>query len=144
MTNCDANLRIGSWSELKAFAQPVRIAVFVNEQKVTLEEEVDAMDEQCVHVVAFDHTGQALATGRLLPDGHIGRMAVLKAFRGQRLGSLVLSALLERARQDGHQTLVLHAQIQAIGFYQQHGFAQQGQDFFEANIPHVMMTRNFT
>ena len=83
----------------KVFA-PIRFAVFVQEQGVPRDIELDAMDEQCVHAIAFEG-GHAIGTGRLLPDGHIGRMAVLKAWRGRGIGGRILEALMQRARERG-------------------------------------------
>jgi predicted GNAT family N-acyltransferase len=122
-------------------AAPIRLEVFVHEQHVPLEEEIDALDAACVHAVAFDTHGCALATGRLLPDGHIGRMAVLKAVRGQGLGSAVLQALMQQAQQKGFVEVVLSAQTHAQPFYVRHGFVPEGAEYLDANIPHVFMRK---
>jgi predicted GNAT family N-acyltransferase len=134
-------LKIGDWSNLQASAAPIRLEVFVHEQHVPLEEEIDAVDAACVHAVAFDVHGSALATGRLLPDGHIGRMAVLKAVRGQGLGSAVLQALMQQAQQKGFVEVVLSAQTHAQQFYVRHGFVPEGAEYLDANIPHVLMRK---
>ncbi|WP_039787903.1 GNAT family N-acetyltransferase [Herbaspirillum huttiense] len=129
----------GSWEQLRAQAQPIRFEVFVDEQKVPAEIELDEMDPHCVHAVAYDDAGQPLATGRLLPDGHIGRMAVRKAGRGKGVGGAVLQALMQAARQRGDAEVILNAQVHAEGFYQRHGFAREGEQFMEAGIPHITM-----
>jgi predicted GNAT family N-acyltransferase len=134
-------LEIGDWSALQARAAPIRLEVFVHEQQVPLEEEIDALDAVCLHAVAFDAQGFALATGRLLPDGHIGRMAVLKAVRGHGLGSAVLQALVQQARQKGFVEVVLSAQTHAQTFYARHGFVPEGAEYLDANIPHVLMRK---
>jgi predicted GNAT family N-acyltransferase len=134
-------LEIGDWSALQARAAPIRLEVFVHEQQVPLEEEIDALDAVCIHAVAFDAQGFALATGRLLPDGHIGRMAVLKAVRGHGLGSAVLQALVQQARQKGFVEVVLSAQTHAQTFYARHGFVSEGAEYLDANIPHVLMRK---
>ncbi len=134
-------LELGDWSALQASAAPLRLEVFVHEQQVPLEEEIDAMDAVCVHAVAFDAQGCALATGRLLPDGHIGRMAVRKIARAQGLGSAVLNALTQHARQKGFVEVVLSAQTHAKGFYLRHGFVAEGGEYLDANIPHVLMRK---
>ena len=134
-------LQIGDWSTLQAQAAPIRLEVFVYEQKVPLEEEIDSLDAACVHAVAFDAQSQALATGRLLPDGHIGRMAVLKAARSKGLGSAVLTALVQQARQKGFVEVVLSAQTHAQGFYLRHGFVPEGAEYLDANIPHILMRK---
>ena len=116
----------------------------MHEQLVPLDEEIDALDVLCVHAVAFDATGRALATGRLLPDGHIGRMAVRKVVRGQGLGSAVLSALVQQARQKGFGEVVLSAQTHAQGFYLCHGFVAEGAEYLDANIPHILMRKTLS
>ena len=92
-----------------------------------------------VHAVAYDEAGQPLATGRLLPDGHIGRMAVRKAGRGKGVGGAVLQALIQAARERGDGEVILNAQTHAEGFYNAHGFAREGEEFMEAGIPHITM-----
>jgi predicted GNAT family N-acyltransferase len=134
-------LELGDWSTLQASAAPIRLEVFVHEQHVPFEEEIDALDAACVHAVAFDTHGSALATGRLLPDGHIGRMAVLKAVRGQGLGGAVLQALMQQAQQKGFVEVVLSAQTHALQFYVRHGFVPEGAEYLDANIPHVLMRK---
>ncbi|WP_420104985.1 GNAT family N-acetyltransferase [Herbaspirillum huttiense] len=129
----------GSWEQLREQAQPIRFEVFVDEQKVPAEIELDEMDPHCVHAVAYDEAGQPLATGRLRPDGHIGRMAVRKAGRGQGVGGAVLQALIAAARARGDAEVILNAQVHAEGFYQRHGFAREGEQFMEAGIPHITM-----
>ena len=140
------NLRIvtGDWDSLREDAQKVRIEVFVIEQNVPVELEWDEGDEVSTHAVAYDEQGQPVATGRLLPDGHIGRMAVSQSLRGQGIGKQVLIALLEQARQDGHQALVLHAQTHAVPFYERQGFVVEGEEFMEADIPHHLMRRRLS
>ncbi len=140
------NLRIvtGDWDSLREDAQKVRIEVFVIEQNVPVELEWDEGDEVSTHAVAYDEQGQPVATGRLLPDGHIGRMAVSQSLRGQGIGKQVLIALLDQARQDGHQTLVLHAQTHAVPFYERQGFVVEGEEFMEADMPHRLMRRRLS
>ena len=135
---------IGDWNDLREDAQRLRIEVFVIEQGVPLELEWDEGDEVSIHAVAYDETGQAVATGRLLPDGHIGRMAVRQSARGQRIGSQVLKALLSEAAREGHTELVLHAQLHAWTFYERHGFVGEGEEFMEAGIPHRRMRFRIT
>ena len=131
----------GDWDSLREDAQKVRIEVFVIEQNVPVELEWDEGDEVSTHAVAYDEQGQPVATGRLLPDGHIGRMAVSQSLRGQGIGKQVLIALLEHALQEGHQELVLHAQTHAVRFYEQQGFVVEGEEFIEADMPHRLMRK---
>lgn len=136
-------LQLGGWDELKSAAQAVRHEVFVVEQKVPLVLEWDEMDGLCLHAVVLDEEGTAVATGRLLPDGHIGRMAVRKSLRGEGLGSMILLALMREAELRGDQAVLLNAQTHAAPFYARHGFVPEGEEFIEAGIPHICMRHDF-
>lgn len=134
-------ITLGNWDAQQAQATALRHAVFVVEQQVPLELELDELDAVCEHALAF--VGQeAIGTARLLPDGHIGRMAVLAAWRGKGVGSALLQALMVRAREKGHAQVVLNAQVHAAGFYARHGFVQRGGVFDDAGIPHVEMAHS--
>ena len=132
---------LGTWERVRDDAYAVRHEVFVLEQAVPPEIELDDDDPVAVHAVAYGDDGTPVATGRLLPDGHIGRMAVRKAARGSGVGGQVLDALIAQGHGDGHRLLLLHAQTHARGFYEAHGFAAQGETFVEAGIEHIAMTR---
>jgi len=134
------NIVTGDWDSLRDHAQSLRVEVFVVEQGVPIELEWDEADEVSTHAVAYDESGQVIATGRLLPDGHIGRMAVRKSARGKGIGSEVLTALLAQAKRSQFDELILHAQTHAIDFYINHGFQIEGDEFLEAGIPHRRMT----
>ena len=132
-------LRCGAWSDLAPAARLVRDEVFVGEQKVPLDMEHDAHDAICLHVVAETAAGEAVGTGRLLPDGHIGRLAVRRPWRGTGVGGAMLALLIEEAREAGHAAVVLNAQVAAIGFYQDFEFEAVGPRFMEAGIEHQAM-----
>jgi predicted GNAT family N-acyltransferase len=132
----------GTWNELGEEARQLRDAVFVDEQKVPRDIEWDEHDAVSRHVIARDSDGGAIGTGRLLADGHIGRMAVLADWRGKGVGRALLERLLEEARLQGHAHLALHAQTQASGFYRRFGFVEEGPEFMEAGIPHRTMVRS--
>ena len=136
------SIRIVAWTEARADAMRVREAVFVVEQGVPPEIELDEWDPQCDHALAFEPGGRAVGTGRLLPDGHIGRMAVLRDWRGRGIGGALLAALVERAAARGMRHLALNAQTHAVPFYARYGFVAFGTEFMEADIPHVAMTRD--
>ena len=129
-----------SWEKARADASPIRFEVFVAEQRVPADIELDEMDARCTHALAYEH-GRAIATGRLLPDGHIGRMAVLKDWRGRGVGSAILAALMERARSRGDAKIELSAQVHAVPFYLAHGFQPVGPVYEEAGIAHQAMTK---
>ncbi|QBE66461.1 GNAT family N-acetyltransferase [Pseudoduganella lutea] len=136
-------IRYGDWATLSADAQEIRIAVFVQEQNVPPELEMDEKDAVCLHAVAYDAAGVPVGTGRLLPDGHIGRMAVMKHARGTGIGSALLRGLMAHARERGHPDVMLSAQTHAAPFYLAHGFTQVGGEFHEAGIPHIEMRHVF-
>ena len=132
-------IRIVNWEDEASALRMIRTAVFIHEQRVPEDLEWDQFDAVSVHVLALNNAGQPVGTARLLPDGHIGRMAVLKEWRGQGLGSALLTTLLQiliRRRQFEAQ---LHAQTSAIPFYKKFGFQVVGEEFMEAGIPHVKM-----
>ena len=137
------SIRLVAWEEARSEASRIRIAVFVDEQRVPLEMELDEHDPHCVHALATDDSGRVVGTGRLLPDGHIGRMAVSREARGQGVGGAILEALAEAARKRGDREVVLNAQVQAMGFYRAHGFVEEGPEFDDAGIPHRAMRRRF-
>ena len=126
------------WDEAKDLAYPIRLSVFVHGQGVPEELELDDDDAMACHVVVLDH-GKAIATGRLLRSGKIGRLAVLKEYRGLGLGGELLKTLLSYGRQEGIKQFFLHAQTTAIGFYERHGFKAVGPAFNEAGIDHIKM-----
>lgn len=132
---------IGTWDRLRDDAYRIRHEVFVVEQGVPAEIELDDEDAVSVHAVAYAPDSTPVATGRLLPDGHIGRMAVLKPARGTGIGGEVLEALITQAQGDGYRMVVLHAQSHARGFYEAHGFVAEGEEFIEADILHIAMSR---
>ena len=128
-----------NWEASYDALHAVRHAVFVEEQKVREELEWDDIDERCYHVLAMSVDGAPIGTGRLLPDGRIGRMAVIRDWRGRGVGSAILNALLDLARRDGFGVIRLNAQVQAVEFYARHGFTVIGGEFMEAGIPHREM-----
>lgn len=131
----------GDWASLKQLAGPVRDAVFVTEQGVPAEMEYDEADPVSLHVLARGPTGEAIGTGRLLPDGHIGRVAVLPEWRGKGVGTALMSRLMTAAREQGMTLLALNAQVAATDFYRRFGFETEGTEFMEAGIPHLAMAR---
>lgn len=134
-------VRLADWAtDGRALAQ-LRHTVFVVEQKVPAELEWDGIDEACRHALAEDLQGAAIGCGRLLPDGHVGRMAVLAGWRRAGVGGAILERLVGLARELGHAEVVLNAQVHALPFYAGHGFAGRGPEFSEAGIPHREMVR---
>ena len=132
------NLRIGDWQMLNTDAKFVREQVFILEQQIPAADEWDAMDEQAIHFVLFD-TDQAIATARLLPDHHSGRVAVLKSHRGLGVGADLMRKVMDYADQQQHPFLALSAQVYATAFYEQLGFQRYGEEYLDCGIPHMMM-----
>lgn len=133
------HLTVDNWAIQKINARAVRFDVFIIEQHIPVELEWDDMDERCLHALAYDEDGQAIGTGRLLPDGYIGRMAVKRAARGHGIGAAILQALILHAGQRGDTMVCLNAQTQAEAFYRRYGFERDGEIFYEAGIAHICM-----
>lgn len=126
------------FSKRLADIRSIRFTVFVDEQKVPADMEMDEWDARSRHVLAMVG-GQAVGTGRLLPDGRIGRVAVLKECRGSGVGLRLMEALVGMGKASGAPTLRLAAQTQARAFYEGIGFRTVGETFMEAGIEHIDM-----
>jgi predicted GNAT family N-acyltransferase len=135
---------LGNWATLAADAQAVRYEVFIIEQGIPIELEWDDIDGICIHAVVYDEHKQPIGTGRLLPDGHIGRMAVRKAMRRIGIGGAILTSLMQHAKNRGDKAVILNAQNHAESFYAHHGFNREGAEFIEAAIPHILMRHVFS
>ena len=129
------------WPEGHDDLAALRRAVFIEDQQVPEKLEWDGEDEHALHVLVTDQ-GQPVGCGRMLADGHIGRMAVLQPNRGQGVGRLILKTLLMQAEKLRKGRVFLNAQTRAAGFYAKYGFNQVGGEFPDANIPHVRMEKN--
>lgn len=134
-------IQLDDWDALREEASRIRFSVFVQEQKVPAEIELDDWDARSLHALASDTSGAVVGTGRLLPDGHIGRMAVLAPARGTGIGTALLGALMQAARERGDREVMLSAQTHAVPFYARLGFAVEGAIYQEAGIDHVDMRR---
>ena len=118
----------------------IRREVFGKEQGVDVAVDFDGQDPLAIHVV-LQHDGQIVATGRVLEDGHIGRLAVLKPYRRMGLGSAIVVALIEEAAQLGLSRVYLGAQTRAVEFYRKLDFTEYGEPFVEAGIDHIAMQK---
>lgn len=128
------------WSEDSEDLIKLRTRVFVEEQKVPSSIEIDGLDAECLHVKAMNDN-ICIGTGRLLPNGYIGRMCVLDEYRGQGIGTMMLENLIEQAINTGHRQVLLNSQSDAIPFYQKNKFKIVSEEFIEAGIPHRRMLR---
>lgn len=118
----------------------IRYEVFVQEQNIPSELELDHWDSLSIHVLAW--SGQVpVGTGRLLPDGHIGRVAVCRSMRNQGIGRLMLEKLFQLAIEQGHAQVEISAQCHAVNFYQKLGFREEGRVYLEAGIKHIKMVK---
>ena len=122
----------------------IRTKVFVEEQSVPFDKELDDLDKICIHsLVLINHT--AVATGRLIPldnkNGKIGRMAVLTEYRKMGIGGLILNFLEKKALEKNITHITLEAQEYVKKFYSNHGYSERGGVFLEVGIPHIKMIK---
>ena len=122
------HIETGDWKTLQHPCERIRLMVFVAEQGVPKAEEIDDLDPVSTHFVAWDE------------DGKIGRLAVLKPFRGRGVGRVLMEAVLNYAKKEGLQTVRLNAQTHARTFYEALGFKAEGDVFEECGIPHIKMS----
>jgi predicted GNAT family N-acyltransferase len=144
MIPTDFTIAPASWSidDDRAACTAVREQVFTLEQNVAREDEMDSFDATARHVLARDLAGNAIGTGRLTTDRKIGRMAVLKDWRGKHIGEAMLNVLVDQARALNYPDVELHAQSLAVPFYEKFGFAKYGDEFVECDIKHFNMRRD--
>ena len=138
-------VRLSASEEDAAGLRALRFEVFVDEQGVPADEELDSDDDAAVHAVAVQR-GVVVGTGRLVlvsaREARVGRMAVKATVRGQGVGGALLRFLEAQARSHGIARIVLHAQAHARSFYDKHGYAAEGGPFTEAGIEHISMAKN--
>jgi predicted GNAT family N-acyltransferase len=132
-------VRLATASDMPAVFD-LRHEVFVVGQDVPEELERDDLDAVSDHAVALVD-GVVVGTGRLLPDGTIGRMAVSASARGRGIGAAVLGVLERRARERGLAAVELHAQVHALGFYDRYGYVPYTEVYLEAGIEHRSMRK---
>lgn len=133
-------VRTADWQQDNAELRRIREAVFVAEQQVPPELEWDADDQGAVHFLALEGD-YPVGTARLLPDGTIGRVAVLKDWRGLKVGDALMQAVIRKAEARRLAPQKLSAQVHATAFYERLGFRVVSEEFLEAGIPHVDMVR---
>jgi predicted GNAT family N-acyltransferase len=131
---------VADWQKNNADIRRIRDTVFVTEQSVPSELEWDAEDSSAVHFLAYEGDF-AIGTARLLADGEIGRLSVLRDWRGLTVGEALLMAVIQEAEQRGLNEQRLSAQVQAVPFYERFGFTVVSDEFLEAGLPHVDMIR---
>lgn len=137
----EIHIRLADWKKDHAALRRIRETVFIAEQAVPPELEWDADDATAVHFLALEGE-YPMGTARLLPDGHIGRVAVLKDWRGLKVGDKLIRAVIAEAETRGLKQQMLSAQVQASSFYERFGFEVVSGEFLDAGIPHVDMVRH--
>jgi predicted GNAT family N-acyltransferase len=134
------HIQILNWQENESALRFVRKAVFILEQQIPEDLEWDEFDSISMHILALNSDAEPIGTARLLPDGHIGRMAILKEWRGKRVGSAIMERILQEMIRRDMRKAKLNAQVTARNFYGKFGFQASGKEFMEAGIPHIKMT----
>jgi predicted GNAT family N-acyltransferase len=127
-----------TWKKAENALRAVRTPVFIEEQFVTPEFEWDDIDANAVHLlVTFEN--QPIACLRIIDYQKIGRMAVLKHWRGLGLGTALLTEAIDICKKNGSKSIRLSAQTHAVHFYQNAGFKQISGEYCDVQIPHVDM-----
>lgn len=134
-------IRTARWTDAESPLRSVRHAVFVIEQRVPESLEWDDADGVSLHALAVDAEETPIGCARLLPDGHIGRVAVLAAWRHRGVGHALVARLIDEARGRGDARVIVNAQVDAMPFYARYGFVATGDVFEEAGIAHRVMER---
>lgn len=127
------------WHDGEPLLRSVREAVFINEQGVPADLEWDGFDKTCRHALALSHQGDAIGSGRILANGHIGRIAVLPQWRKMKVGTAIMEALLDYARAHDFKQVDVDAQTYAMPFYRSFDFVEEGKEFMDAGLPHIKM-----
>lgn len=139
--DCMYQVKHGRWDQLQQDAKLIRTQVFICEQGITEADEWDDQDVISQHFVIYDQD-QPIATARLLQNHSVGRVAVVKAYRGQGIGQMIMLEIISYAQKQHLSVLTLSSQVHAISFYEKLGFTVQGNSYDECGISHIEMTMN--
>ena len=131
------------WHDGEPMLRSVREAVFIREQGIPAELEWDGLDDHCRHALVLSPQGVAIGCGRMLADGHIGRIAVLPQWRKRQVGTAIIEAFLDYALAHGYPQVDVDAQTQAAKFYRRFEFVEEGKVFMDAGLPHIKMRLEF-
>lgn len=134
-------IKVVDFKEHFSDIEQIRNTVFIKEQHVPVELEWDEFDNESTHILAY-YDNVAVGTCRLLEDGHIGRMAVLKSFRNRNIGKNMLKYILNIATKKNMKSIELSAQEHAVDFYKKFGFSVASDIYMDAGIPHYTMVYN--
>lgn len=125
-------------------AYSVRVKVFVDEQKVPAEEEIDQFEKTATHFVVYEN-GKPLGAGRLREldgVGKVERICIDADYRNKGIGKLLMDHIEEEGKKQGFTAFKLNSQVQAVGFYSSLGYEIVSGEFLDAGIPHVSMEKN--
>jgi predicted GNAT family N-acyltransferase len=128
------------WGNAKHKLSKIREQVFVHEWRIPKECEFDQQDDVAFHVLVLDEDNREIATGRITPQGEIGRIAVVPAFRGPEVYLELFSALLAIAKQIGLEDVLIQCELEGVKYYQQQGFRPVGSVYMDAGIARQAMT----
>ena len=134
----EIEIKIADFDKEFSAIEHIRTSVFIKEQKVPNDLEWDEYDESSVHILAY-YEEIPVGTARLLKDGHIGRMSVLKPYRNRKIGKNMLKYILEIAKDKSLNNIELSAQEHAVDFYKKFGFTVTSNVYLDAGIPHYDM-----
>ncbi len=132
-------IQLVTWQTHAALLKKVREEVFIKEQHVPVALEWDGMDQAAQHLLALSDAGEPVGCARLTGGGSIGRMAVLKTWRGLGVGRALLTKAVSLYQQQGVERITLSAQMHAIAFYEKSGFEGCGEPYLDADILHIDM-----
>jgi hypothetical protein len=136
------DVRSVSFSHDEASIRFIRNSVFSGDQGIDPGLDFDGNDPEAIHVIAI-FNDNAVGTGRMLDDGHIGRVAVLAQYRGRGIGSGIVKCLMDEAKRGGYPRVYLGSQKHACEFYTKLGFAPYGDVYIEVDIEHISMEKFF-
>ena len=131
---------VGFEGEYAGEIKRIRNTVFTGEENIDEHADFDGQDTDAIHVL-IEMDGQFVGTGRMLMDGHIGRLAVLRSARGRGFGKKLMDALIDQAKKQNINRVYLGAQKHAVGFYKKIGFSEYGDSYEEVGITHVHMEK---
>lgn len=135
---------IKEYNYLPKEARNIRNEVFVKEQGFI--EEFDVIDDIAKHIVIYERE-QPISTCRIYfnikkQSYVIGRIAVIKEWRGKNIGQRMLISAEDNIKRDGGKSAMLSAQVRAVGFYEKQGYKKQGVAYLDEECLHIWMNKN--
>lgn len=137
-------IKIVNDKQMLQAAYAIRKSVFVDEQHVPSNLEIDEFEDVCSHFLVFSEDGNAIATSRMrIKDNKVKfeRICVLKEYRGLKVGEQLMQFMEKEVFKLGHKEIILEAQTQALNFYKKMGYQVNSDSFFNCGIEHYKMTK---